>query len=226
MSKEDSTPVEKLFGSKTRAKLLSLFFSDTGKSYYVREITRVIEEQINSVRRELINLESIGIVKSETYDNKVYYSANLRSPYAHAFQELFNPRKVIGGAGPAGPMLTSATVNANQNSGAVEVHHVSRTNAWTENIKPVEGYLKGLIVINRMLGQDGVDMLIIGDDRTKKLTRWAEVVERRQGKPLNYVIMSRDDYLYRKSVRDRFVMELLDMDLTYVYDPEKMIKSE
>lgn len=226
MSKEDSTSIEKLFGSKTRAKLLDLFFSDTGKSYYVREITRMIEEQINSVRRELINLEGIGIVKSETYDNKVYYSANLRSPYSHAFQELFNPRKTTGSAGPAGPMLTSATVNANQTSGAVEVHRVSRADGWVENIKPVEKYLRGLLVINRMAGQDGVDMLIVGDDRTKKLTRWAEVVERRQGKPMNYVIMSRDDYLYRRSVRDRFVMGLLDMDLAYVYDPEKMIKTE
>ncbi|MBO7664277.1 hypothetical protein J6S46_00220, partial [Candidatus Saccharibacteria bacterium] len=66
MSKEDSTPVEKLFGSKTRAKLLRLFFENPGKSFYVREMTRVIEEQINSVRRELLNLESIGIIKNET----------------------------------------------------------------------------------------------------------------------------------------------------------------
>lgn len=226
MNKEANPSIEKLFGSKTRAKLLDLFFSDTGKSYYVREITRMIEEQINSVRRELINLESIGIVKSETYDNKVYYSANLRSPYAHAFQELFNPRKTAGSVGPAGPMLTSATVNANQNSGVVEVHRVARGGAWEENVKPVERYLRGLMVINQLPGQQGVDMLIIGDDRTKKLTRWAEVVEKRQGKPMNYVIMSRDDYLYRRSVRDRFVMGLLDMDLIYVYDPEKMIKTE
>ncbi len=56
MSKENSSPVEKLFGSKTRAKLLNLLFENTDKSFYVREITRVIEEQINSVRRELLNL--------------------------------------------------------------------------------------------------------------------------------------------------------------------------
>ena len=36
----------------------------------MREITRVIEEQINSVRRELMNLESIGIIRNETFDNK------------------------------------------------------------------------------------------------------------------------------------------------------------
>ena len=55
MYKEDKIPIEKLFGSKTRAKLLELFFSNTSKSYYVREVTRLVEEQINSVRRELIN---------------------------------------------------------------------------------------------------------------------------------------------------------------------------
>ena len=212
MSKEDSAPIEKLFGSKTRAKLLDLFFSDTSKSYYVREITRVIEEQINSVRRELINLESIGIVKNETYDNKVYYSANMKSPYAHAFQEIFSPRK--------------ASVSTGANS--VEVHRILRrnNNDWGEVIKPVAKYLSGLIVINRLPGQDGIDMLIVGDDRTKKLTRWAEVVEKRQGRPMNYVIMDREDYLYRKSVRDRFINELLEMEIMELYDPEKMIKSE
>ena len=60
----------------------------------------------------------------------------------------------------------------------------------------------------------------------KKLTRWAEVVEKRQGRPMNYVIMGRDDYLYRKSVRDKFFCELLEMELTEVYDPDKMINIE
>ena len=54
MSKENNTPLEKLFGSKTRTKLLSLFFGNPERSFYVREMTRVIEEQINSVRRELL----------------------------------------------------------------------------------------------------------------------------------------------------------------------------
>lgn len=209
MSKDDNTPVEKLFGSKTRAKLLELFFSDMNKSYYVREMTRVIGEQINSVRRELINLESIGIVKNETYDNKIYYSANMKHPFSHALSEMFGPKKVITG------------VSTNSSS-SVEVRRI-RTN-WNEYIRPVAKYLKALVVTNRLPGQDGIDMLIVGDDRTKKLTGWAEVVEKKQGRPMNYVIMSRDDYLYRKSVRDRFITELLDMEISELFDPEKMIK--
>lgn len=54
---------EQLFGSKTRVKLLSLFYNNPERPFYVREITRKIDEQINSVRRELQNLLNIGIVR-------------------------------------------------------------------------------------------------------------------------------------------------------------------
>lgn len=202
MTKKESTPVEKLFGSKTRAKLLHLFFTNPRKSFYVREITRVIDEQINSVRRELTNLEGIGVIKNETYDNKVYYSANQQHPYSRPLQEIFM-KKVTGAQ-------------------AKDVH----ASSWDEYIRPVKNYLKALVVTNRLPGQDGVDLLIIGDDRTKKLTRWAEVVEKKQGKPLNYVIMSRDDYLYRRSVRDHFISDILEMEITEIIDPNNLIKEQ
>ena len=48
--------IDALFGSKTRVKLLGLFMNNPERSFYVREITRNIGEQINSVRRELANL--------------------------------------------------------------------------------------------------------------------------------------------------------------------------
>ncbi len=92
MSKETNTPIEKLFGSKTRAKLLKLFFESPEKSFYVREMTRVIDEQINSVRRELSNLESIGVIKNETFDNKVYYSANSKHPFCRPLVEIFSKK--------------------------------------------------------------------------------------------------------------------------------------
>ena len=188
MNKENNISNEKLFGSKTRAKLLELFFANVNKTFYVREITRVIEEQINSVRRELTNLESIGVIRNETYDNKVYYAANMRHPYAHAFQEMFGQRGAV-------------------TPGRIQQVRRTPSNSWDEYIKPVAKYLRAMMLMNRAPGQDGIDLLIIGDDRTKKLTRWAEVVEQKQGKPLDYVILSRDDFLYRKSVKDRFVME-------------------
>ncbi len=201
MSKIVNTPIEKLFGSKTRAKLLQLFFESPDKSFYVREMTRVIDEQINSVRRELNNLENIGIIKSETFDNKIYYSANGKHPFTRPLSEIFSKKVSSSVAAP-------------------EI----KTSTWDDYIRPVKSYLKGLVVTNRLPGQEGVDLLIIGNDRTKKLTRWAEVVEKKLGKPINYVIMSPDDFSYRKNVKDRFIAEILEMEITEIIDPEKIIK--
>lgn len=200
MSKETNTPIEKLFGSKTRAKLLNLFFSNPEKSFYVREMTRVIDEQINSVRRELLNLENIGIIKNETFDNKIYYSANSKHPFTRPLIEMFS-KKI-------------------SSSESKEI----RDTTWEDYSRPIKNYLKGLVVTNRLPGQDGVDLLIIGNDRTKKLTRWAEVIEKKLGKPVNYVIMSVDDFTYRKNVHDRFIREIFEMEITEIIDPEKIIK--
>ena len=200
MSKENSTPTERLFGSKTRAKLLRLFFENPDKSFYVREMTRVIDEQINSVRRELLNLESISIIKNETFDNKVYYSANNKHPFCRPLVDIFTKK-----------------IDTTREKDIKET-------TWEEYCRPVKNYLKGLIVTNRLPGQDGIDLLIIGNDKTKKLTRWAEVIEKKQGKPINYVIMSADDFNYRKSVRDRFILEVMEMEITEIIDPDKIIK--
>ena len=200
MTKQNTTPLEKLFGSKTRAKLLQLFFSNPEKSFYVREMTRVIDEQIHSVRRELLNLESIGIIKNEAFDNKIYYSANKKHPFCHPLTELFNKK-----------------LDPNR---AQDI----RQSTWEENARPVRNYLKALVVTNRLPGQEGVDLLIIGDDRTKKLTHWAQLVEKKLGKPINYAIMSPDDYTYRVNVRDRFVKEIMEMEISDIIDPEKILK--
>lgn len=199
MSKENTMPLEKLFGSKTRAKLLALFFGNLEKSYYVREITRVIEEQINSVRRELTNLSALGLVKIENYENKVYYSANMKHPFAHAMTEIFS-KKI---------------------DSVEEIEN--RKPTWEDYIRPVSSILSALVVTNRLPGQEGLDLLIIGDDRTRKLTRWAEVVEKKQGKPLNYAIMSREDYIYRKSVRDKFLADFWQLKISDKYDPDKIL---
>ena len=71
----------------------------------------------------------------------------------------------------------------------------------------------------------GIDFKVDkGDDRAKRLSRWAEVVEKKQGKPLNYMILSKDDFLYRRSVRDRFLLDVMEMEISEIIDPEKIIK--
>ena len=128
MGKENTTGLEKLFGSKTRTKLLALFFSNPSQSYYVREITRVIGEQINSVRRELLNLDSVGIIKNDTFDNKVYYSANMKHPYSKPLVDLF-------------------TVKVDDTKER-DVHRAG----WDEYVKPVRNFLKSFCDLRRLCG--------------------------------------------------------------------------
>ena len=56
--------LKKLLGSRTRINILKLFIFNPKKDYYVREIERLIKEPFDPVRRELIQLESIGLLKS------------------------------------------------------------------------------------------------------------------------------------------------------------------
>nr|QNO52415.1 hypothetical protein IAKEDICC_00037 [Methanosarcinales archaeon ANME-1 ERB6] len=65
--------LQKLFTSKTRVKLLTLFMMNPKREMYVREIARNTEENLNTIRRELANLEGIGLLKSERRGNLKYY---------------------------------------------------------------------------------------------------------------------------------------------------------
>src|SRR4051812_29356734 len=86
--------VEQLFGSKTRVKLLQLFYSNPNRSFYVREITRKIDEQINSVRRELANLLSIGIISSDNNNNRLYYEVDQKYEYYEPLAAIFGNHKM------------------------------------------------------------------------------------------------------------------------------------
>jgi predicted transcriptional regulator len=56
--------LNKLFGSNSRVKILKLFLTNPNEKYYIRQIARDLKLQINSVRRELENLEKFGLLVS------------------------------------------------------------------------------------------------------------------------------------------------------------------
>ena len=68
--------LKELFSSNTRVKLLTLFLSNPDEEYFIRELTRKLDEQINSIRRELNNLKKVGMLKSRSKFRKKYFSIN------------------------------------------------------------------------------------------------------------------------------------------------------
>jgi len=65
-----------LFSSNARVKLLRTFLLSSEEEFFIRELTRKLDEQINSVRRELDNLKKIGLLKSRVRNRKKYYYVN------------------------------------------------------------------------------------------------------------------------------------------------------
>ncbi len=195
--------IDALFGSKTRVKLLHLFLNNPGKAFYVREITRLIDEQINSVRRELANMLKVGIITSETSDNKLYYEVNQRYEYYVPLRAIFADEKVA----------------------ALTASPKTETPSWHDELKGLTG--ARLILLSGVLvdgPSSNVDILVVGSVRQPQLKKLIKSIEAFEGRDINYASLSYDDFYYRLSVRDRFVNEILRGKYITLVDTEKILK--
>lgn len=68
--------LKQLFTSQVRVKLLQTFIENPGEEFFIRQLTRDLGEQINSIRRELENLKKIGILSSKLKNRKKFYYLN------------------------------------------------------------------------------------------------------------------------------------------------------
>jgi len=79
----------KLFGSVSRARILTLLFSYAGRTFYQREVMFETGLTLFPVQRELKNLVDLGIVKKRETRNKVYYEINTLSPLFRPLSKIY-----------------------------------------------------------------------------------------------------------------------------------------
>jgi Fe2+ or Zn2+ uptake regulation protein len=194
--------IDALFGSKTRVKLLHLFLNNPGKAFYVREITRLIDEQINSVRRELSNMLDVGIITSDSADNKLYYEVNQRYQFYVPFRAIFADERIEAAS------------------------EVKSKDQWQEIIKELSGVriavMAGILVKGSI---SKVDLLLVGDVSAAKLKNAMRQIEKSEGRELNYTTLSYDEFYYRLSVRDKFITEILNGKHATLLDTDNILKS-
>lgn len=193
--------IEQLFGSKTRVKLLQLFYSNPNRAFYVREITRKIDEQINSVRRELSNLLNIGIIKSDNTNNRLYYEVNQEF-------EFYAPLKQIFGEAAA----VSAEVSTNNDKDALK------------QLGNVE-----LAVLTGQFTRDettGVDVVLVGNLNQTQLHNYIDDLEKQEGKELRYVVMPTSDFKYRLQIKDRFITLLEEAKIQVLIDKHNLLTTK
>ena len=176
----------KLFGSNCRTKILEKFFIEhatgNGKTgFFIRELCRDLNEQINSVRRELINLETIWLLKSREQDKKKFY---ILDKNCVIFQELLDI--FMKTYDPIGPI--EDFFKGKKSVGLITV----------------SGRIRDLL---SEPSNQIVDIFIIGDVDRIEFNNFLERVF--FGRKIKYAIMSEADFIDRLEFNDKLVLSIL-----------------
>lgn len=106
MTKHARETLTSLFSSSIRAEVLALLLSNPDEKFYVREIATLLRKNPSGVKRELDNLEKMGILSSKKVANLKYFQAEKKSPL---FSELKNLiAKSLGVPGALKAMLKTS----------------------------------------------------------------------------------------------------------------------
>jgi len=226
MTNRGKKVIEQLFGSKTRVKLLQLFYSNPNRAFYVREITRKIDEQINSVRRELSNLLSIGIITSDATNNRLYYEVNQSYEYYKPLAMVFGGMKVADAK--AQPEAKAAKKTGKKTEEPVAVPAAPKADVAAEH--PMAKGFRGLGKVELALltgqftrdEQSGIDVLIVGDINQAKADKFMAELEQAENKELRYAILPLDNYRYRVQINDRFISNVLEAKKQVIINTQEL----
>lgn len=199
--------LHQLFSSNTRVKLLKLFLFNPEKKFFVRELTRLLDEHLNSIRRELSNLEDIELIKCVAGDGvdssddedglslktggkiqKKYYQTSKDFSYFNELKALFLKSEIIS------------------------------ENEIKEKIKDIEGIGYFMLTGYFTNSDSPTDILAIGSFDSEKVLSLVSELEKMVGRELNYTVMDRDEFVHRLNLIDKFLYKILECKKIVVRD--------
>ncbi|MFH1286146.1 MAG: hypothetical protein ABII02_00090 [Candidatus Magasanikbacteria bacterium] len=193
--------LEHLFGSKTRLKLLKTFFREQERSFYVRELTRIIDAQINAIRRELELLVKSGLVQeteSPRNMNKAKAGASLRKYYRINSESILYPE------------MDALLIKA-QALGQEE---------FIADLQKKAGDVR-MLVLSGIFTNDPAaqtDILIVGDVKERSLAQLIKKYEKDFGCDLRFTTMILDEFFDRRHMMDKFLYSIFESKHMKVVD--------
>jgi hypothetical protein len=182
-----------LFGSPARVKILSAFLTKPDEKYYLRQLARDLELQVNSVRREIVNLEEIGLIIPISLETKAkekkYYTINKGFILFPEMKALFIKSQILS------------------------------TKEFAENVQKL--YTPKLLILAGFFVEDSnskTDILIVGKINKDKFIKTVRDLEVMIGREVNYTIMEEKEYLYRREVLDIFLNKIMEGQKIIVSD--------
>lgn len=152
------------------------------KEMFVREISRTINENINAVRRELSNLEQIGLLISKKEGNMKYYSVNKDFPI---YEEL---KSII---------LKTEGVAKIINNNLSQIGEIKLA------------FIYGSFASGKANIQSDIDIFLVGELNEDQLIKEILKLEKTLSREINYVLFSADEFNQRINDEDPFVTNVL-----------------
>jgi len=185
--------------ARVRVKLLELFFSNPSEKYHVRGLERAIGEEINSVRRELGQLERAGILQKEQRKNRLLYWPRKEYPLFGDLISIVAKSTGIGG---------SIVSNKSKLGSLSFVMFSGRFVRWKERVSDEE-----------------VEILVVGKVGLNELSSIIRAEESRRGREINYTVMTREEFDFRKKRRDPFLQGILAESRVMIIGDEDLLVS-
>ena len=183
--------------SKVRVKLITEFLSNPAEMFYIRELTRRVDEEINAVRRERIHLASHGMLKEEKRGNRIYYIFNKNYLF---HKELVS---MVGKCSGLGAAISKA---------APKLGHIKYA------------MISGRFMRHMPRAKDTVDLLIVGDVILPQLAELIRESEAKLSREINYTVMTEDELSYRKTHNDPFIARILESSrIMIIGDEEELV---
>jgi len=174
--------LEHIVTSKTRRKILSLFFSYPTEFYYLRKIVREIEEEVNAVKRELDILEDAKVLHKERRLNKVFYTLNKSYLYYDEFLRIFTK-------------MSPLAIRIHKN--ILKVGKIKYCALSTKYAKKTP------------IKEDEIYLLFVGTLVVPEIALIIDESEKEFGREINYTIMTEEEYAFRKKNNDPFIWRFL-----------------
>jgi len=185
--------LNKVVGSEARVKILNAFLIEPDKQHYLRQLARDLDLQVNSVRRELNNLEELGLIevadKEATGKEKKYYAVNSNFLLFNELRALFLKAQLSG---------------------------ISKFIADVQKICTPKLFILSGFFVNSP--ESITDLLIVGDLKRDSFLKRLRSFEQELGREINYTLMTEAEYSYRLELGDIFLNEILISKKTVVCD--------
>ncbi|MDD4333378.1 MAG: hypothetical protein PHT51_04675 [Patescibacteria group bacterium] len=210
--------LDKLFGSNARVKILKQFLLNPEKRFYIRQLSRDLKLQVNSVRRELENLEDFGLLVSNIGRD------GEDSPLAKEIEEIKNLKE--------GKIVERNESEAQQPPSGQEkkYYQVNKDFVLLEELKSLivksqllhekdfinklknSGPIQLLVLSGFFVGKKDspVDVLIVGKVNKIKLAGVIKELEKEIGRELNFTIMDLSEFRHRRDMTDVFLFHVLE----------------